>query len=59
MDLDDAALVGFAPVACASCGGVLKPDVVFFGETVPPDRVRTCFELVGGGAGRCSSSVRR
>ena len=25
--------------ACASCGGVLKPDVVFFGETVPRDQV--------------------
>jgi NAD-dependent SIR2 family protein deacetylase len=25
---------------------MLKPDVVFFGETVPPDRVRDCFALV-------------
>ena len=24
---------------CQQCGGVLKPDVVFFGEHVPPDRV--------------------
>lgn len=24
---------------CATCGGILKPDVVFFGEPVPGDRV--------------------
>ena len=24
---------------CAVCGGILKPDVVFFGESVPKDRV--------------------
>jgi NAD-dependent SIR2 family protein deacetylase len=29
----------FALVACGSCGGMLKPDVVFFGENVPPARV--------------------
>lgn len=28
--------------ACGSCGGVLKPEVVFFGESVPPARVRQC-----------------
>jgi NAD-dependent SIR2 family protein deacetylase len=34
-------------VGCAACGGgPLKPDVVFFGETVPRDRVDHCFELV-------------
>jgi NAD-dependent SIR2 family protein deacetylase len=26
---------------CANCGGILKPDVVFFGESVPGDRVAT------------------
>ncbi len=30
----------FRLAACLSCGGVLKPDVVFFGETVPPARVQ-------------------
>lgn len=29
--------------ACESCGGVLKPEVVFFGETVPPARVSESF----------------
>lgn len=32
-------LEGFEVPACAHCGGVLKPDVVFFGESVPPARV--------------------
>ncbi len=30
---------GFDVPACALCGGMLKPDVVFFGENVPRDRV--------------------
>ena len=29
--------------ACPSCGGMLKPDVVFFGETVPPQKVRDSY----------------
>jgi len=37
---------GFVVVDCAGCGGVLKPDVVFFGENVPRERVAACFELV-------------
>jgi NAD-dependent SIR2 family protein deacetylase len=37
---------GFAVVDCLSCGGVLKPDVVFFGENVPRARVDACFSLV-------------
>jgi NAD-dependent SIR2 family protein deacetylase len=28
------------------CGGVLKPDVVFFGENVPKPRVQHCYEVV-------------
>jgi NAD-dependent SIR2 family protein deacetylase len=39
---------GFAVVDCLGCGGVLKPDVVFFGENVPKSRVATCFDLVSG-----------
>lgn len=30
---------GFQVVGCLSCGGILKPDVVFFGEAVPKHRV--------------------
>ncbi|WP_426161897.1 NAD-dependent protein deacetylase [Pseudoduganella sp. R-34] len=32
------ALVDFHAPACAACGGVLMPDVVFFGDNVPPAR---------------------
>ena len=31
---------------CAECGGRLKPDVVFFGESVPKDRVERAYALV-------------
>lgn len=48
-DLDDDDLAGFVMVDCEACGsGPLKPDVVFFGETVPPDRVHRCYDLVDG-----------
>lgn len=46
-ELPDEALDGFVMVDCAACGGgPLKPDVVFFGETVPRPRVDHCFDLV-------------
>jgi len=31
---------------CERCGGVLKPDVVFFGESVPKPRVEQAYHLV-------------
>ncbi|MGY1842336.1 NAD-dependent protein deacetylase [Modestobacter sp. SYSU DS0875] len=47
VELPEEALDGFVMVDCLACGGgPLKPDVVFFGETVPRDRVDTCFALV-------------
>lgn len=46
-DLTDEQVGGFRVVPCSGCGGVLKPDVVFFGEAVPPRRVGQCRELVG------------
>jgi NAD-dependent SIR2 family protein deacetylase len=42
---------GFVVVDCISCGGVLKPDVVFFGENVPRPRVSSCFDLVSASSG--------
>ena len=36
----------FVLADCLVCGGVLKPDVVFFGETVPRDRVDQAYALV-------------
>jgi NAD-dependent SIR2 family protein deacetylase len=50
-ELPDEVLDGFVMVGCLACGeGPLKPDVVFFGETVPRDRVDRSFELVDGAA---------
>lgn len=37
---------GFQVAPCADCAGPLKPDVVFFGENVPPARVERCYRLV-------------
>ncbi len=45
-DLTDAQVADFRVVPCTVCGGVLKPDVVFFGENVPPGRVAHCRALV-------------
>lgn len=42
--LEETATFRIAP--CSACGGRLKPDVVFFGENVPKDRVAECYELV-------------
>jgi NAD-dependent SIR2 family protein deacetylase len=44
VDLDDTA--DFVVPACDDCGGVLKPDVVFFGENVPAARVQRCYDVV-------------
>ena len=44
-DLADEIVTGFRVVDCLGCGGVLKPDVIFFGEYVPRDRVAECFAL--------------
>jgi len=38
-DLEAPDFSGFQVPCCSLCGGLLKPDVVFFGESVPPDRV--------------------
>ncbi len=38
-DLDDRDFATFQVPACDACGGMLKPDVVFFGENVPRARV--------------------
>ncbi|MEO5877521.1 MAG: NAD-dependent protein deacetylase [Streptosporangiaceae bacterium] len=45
VDLTDAQVAGFQVVDCVDCGGLLKPDVIFFGENVPAPRVRECFAL--------------
>lgn len=36
----------FRMVGCVRCGGILKPDIVYFGENVPKDRVRAAYDVV-------------
>jgi NAD-dependent SIR2 family protein deacetylase len=36
----------FRLVGCMQCGGRLKPDVVFFGESVPKSRVEAAYALM-------------
>lgn len=38
-DVENIAFSAFVVPGCAVCGGVLKPDVVFYGENVPRPRV--------------------
>jgi NAD-dependent SIR2 family protein deacetylase len=50
-ELADEQIARFRLVGCECCGAdLLKPDVVFFGESVPRPRVQRCFELVDGSA---------
>ena len=44
--LDDAVTESFQVTDCSACHGVLKPDVVFFGENVPRQRAESCYALV-------------
>ncbi len=45
-ELPEGAYESFRVPGCRICGGVLKPDVVFFGENVPRDRVDACWALL-------------
>lgn len=42
---------GFVVLPCPVCGGDLKPDVVFFGDSVPAERNREAHALAGRGRG--------
>ncbi len=37
---------GFRVADCARCGGMLKPDIVYFGENVPKPRVEQAYAMV-------------
>ena len=39
---------GFVVPLCTVCGGMLKPDVVFFGEFIPAEKFREAEQLVQG-----------
>lgn len=36
----------FRYLDCGRCGGTLKPDIVYFGESVPKDRVAQAYSLI-------------
>ena len=36
----------FRTVDCETCGGLLKPDIVYFGESVPKPRVAAAYDVV-------------
>ncbi|ONG50141.1 NAD-dependent deacetylase [Pseudoroseomonas deserti] len=42
-ELEDVDFSRFAVPPCPVCGGIQKPDVVFYGESVPRHRVETAF----------------
>ncbi len=45
-EIPSAALDGFVVPGCLICAGLLKPDVVFFGDNVPAARVDDCYRRV-------------
>ena len=45
-DLDETDFTSFVVPPCPLCGGILKPDVVFFGENVPAPRVESALEAM-------------
>ncbi|MFP2910322.1 Sir2 family NAD-dependent protein deacetylase [Pyxidicoccus sp. 3LFB2] len=48
-ELSSELLSSFQVPACLRCGGTLKPDVVFFGDNVPPPTVEAAFSMVEEG----------
>jgi NAD-dependent deacetylase sirtuin 4 len=48
-ELPEGATESFRVPGCDGCGGVIKPDVVFFGENVPAVRVEEAWRLYGEG----------
>jgi NAD-dependent SIR2 family protein deacetylase len=49
-DAEVAQIDDFVVPACTVCGGILKPDVVFFGELVPTERFAEATRLVDASA---------
>jgi NAD-dependent SIR2 family protein deacetylase len=47
-DIAGALIDSFVPPRCERCGGLLKPDVVFFGENVPVVRYEQAREALAG-----------
>ena len=51
-DVADGLIQSFAAPRCGRCGGRLKPDVVFFGENVPPGRYAQAHDALAGADAR-------
>jgi NAD-dependent SIR2 family protein deacetylase len=47
-DVRPESVEGFRIPTCSVCGGVLKPDVVFFGEYIPAAKFREAEQLLAG-----------
>jgi NAD-dependent SIR2 family protein deacetylase len=45
-EIPEEVLRAFQMVSCSVCSGMLKPDVVYFGENVPPERVAAASQMV-------------
>jgi NAD-dependent SIR2 family protein deacetylase len=45
-DLENVDFAKFSVPDCHRCGGTLKPDVVFFGESVPTERVESAMQAL-------------
>lgn len=44
--VEPAALEQFTVPDCEQCGGVLQPDVVFFGDNIPPQRTQAALQAM-------------
>ena len=58
-NISDDAIQNFTVAACESCGGTLKPDVVFFGDNVKRNVVEDLYSKLGDSDGVlvCGSSL--
>jgi NAD-dependent SIR2 family protein deacetylase len=45
--LEPESLEHFSVPQCGNCGGVLQPDVVFFGDTIPRERTELALQTMG------------
>jgi len=50
-DLPSDVIEDFAVPECKHCGGVVMPDVVFFGGSVPQSRAQECYDLIDASRG--------
>lgn len=50
-DVAEEHYAGFSVPDCPACGGMLKPDVVFFGDSVPKQRVTAAMDAIAAASG--------